>query len=175
MSNNQPSAGAVKLAMSQPQPETRDALQHEIEMAMAFCEQVHHGQFRRDGVTPYHTHPFAVADKVRDELKPAAYLHDVLEDTRTNARELRLVFSPRTCDAVEYLTRMSDETYNAYISRVLLNPDAVVIKIADMEHNFSCQPSDRSKEKIAMWLPILKDKAKQNLESEVMQTDTTSR
>lgn len=130
----------------------------EISLAKQLCVEAHKGQFRRDGVTPYHTHPFAVADKVPDELKPAAYLHDVIEDTPLTLDDLSM-FSERTILAVQHLTRERHETYNAYISRLMDNPDAVIIKIVDMEHNLSCEPSERSIEKIAMWLPVLKVKA----------------
>ncbi len=44
------------------------------------------------------------------------------------------------------------------MERLLWSPDAVKIKIADMEHNLSCQPSENAKQKIAKWLPILKAK-----------------
>ncbi len=131
-------------------------LQEEIEAARALCISAHAGQFRRDGVTPYHTHPMAVADAVPDELKPAALLHDVLEDTETKAMDLHGI-SIKTLQTVMVLTRR-EETYQQYISIVLMYPDAVKIKIADMEHNLSCQPSEHSKQKIAKWLPVLKRK-----------------
>lgn len=131
-------------------------LEEEIKLAKEFCITCHGGQFRRDGWTPYHTHPFAVADAVPDELKPAALLHDVPEDTGTTYYDLvQAGFSVRTTNAVLHLTKYVGETYDDYIRRVLQNPDAVRIKIADMKHNLSCQPSENSIKKINKWLPIL--------------------
>jgi (p)ppGpp synthase/HD superfamily hydrolase len=129
----------------------------ETELAQMLCVYAHDRQFRRDGVTPYHTHPCAVADAVPDELKPAAYLHDVLEDTKCTIENLRAFgFSDRTLAAVVALTRRG-EPYDVYMEGLLKNQDAIRIKIADMEHNLSCQPSENSKQKIARWLPVLKE------------------
>lgn len=134
-------------------------LEEEIELAKRVCVDVHAGQFRRDGVTAYHMHPFAVAAAVPDELKPAAYLHDVLEDTPILlANLIGMGFSKRTIEAVWMLTNYRDNSYDSYIQVLIQSPDAVVIKIADMEHNLSCEPSENSKRKIAKWLPVLKQR-----------------
>ncbi len=133
-------------------------LSEEIEAARALCISAHAGQFRRDGVTPYHTHPMAVADAVPDELKPAALLHDVIEDCNVAKWQLFDHFRDETIIAVDLLTRPKEMPYSLYIKAMLHNHDAVRIKIADMEHNLSCQPSENSKQKIAKWLPILKAK-----------------
>lgn len=136
-------------------------LEEEIELAKQVCVKAHAGQFRRDGVTPYHTHPFAVANAVPDELKPAAYLHDVLEDTQVTLEELtRQRFSERTLKTIEFLTRKADEAYDDYLGLLCHREDAVRVKIADMEHNLSCQPSENSIKKINKWLPILKNLVK---------------
>jgi (p)ppGpp synthase/HD superfamily hydrolase len=134
-------------------------LELEIRNATELCVKAHAGQFRRDGVTPYHTHPFAVAEKVPDELKPAALLHDVIEDTTTTLAELFKIgsFSNRTLNAVWMVTRSSDITYDNYMEVLMKSNDAIIIKIADMEHNLSCDPSENSKRKIAKWLPKLKE------------------
>lgn len=135
-------------------------LQEEIELAREVCVSAHRGQFRRDMVTPYHTHPFAVADAVPDALKPAALLHDVVEDTPMFIDELhKMGFSNRTVQAVWMLTHYKDNSYDSYIQILMQCDDAVLIKIADMEHNLSCEPSERSKEKCGRWLPVLKARA----------------
>lgn len=138
-------------------------LQAEIDAARTVCVLMHAGDFRRDGVTPYHTHPFAVADRVPYELKPAAYLHDVPEDTTCSLGRLKQsgLFSERTLRAVDSLTRdcRTGEDYDRYIRRVMLNTDAVIIKIEDMKHNLSCNPSPNSVKKIQRWLPVLQEMA----------------
>ncbi len=133
-------------------------LQEEIEAARALCISAHAGQFRRDGVTPYHTHPMAVADAVPDELKPAALLHDVLEDTHIEPEALRMYFSDRTCNAVAALTKKSRMHYDYYMTNVLYSPDAVKIKIADMEHNLKDNPTNHARRCYSYWLPVLKRK-----------------
>ena len=134
----------------------------EIQNATELCVKAHAGQFRRDGVTPYHTHPFAVAEKVPDELKPAALLHDVIEDTTTTLAELFKMgtFSNRTLNAVWMVTRKAGDPYDEYMELLMKSNDAIIIKIADMEHNLSCDPSENSKRKIAKWMPKLKEAVK---------------
>lgn len=127
--------------------------------AMIVCRLAHKGQMRRDGSTPYHTHPTEVANNVPLELKPIAFLHDTLEDTDLGELSLRaLGFPEYVVDAVVALTRLSIESYDEYVTRLMRNPSAVAVKIADMEHNYSCNPSENSKAKIEKWLPILKAK-----------------
>lgn len=138
----------------------RNALDVEIERARIVASIAHHGQFRRDGIRPYISHPAAVAEMVEDRLKPIAWLHDVVEDTHVTISELKsLGFSDYVLEAVWKLTRNMSDTYDRYIQdKVMVNQDAIAVKIADMEHNLSCEPSEHSKAKIAKWLPILKSK-----------------
>jgi (p)ppGpp synthase/HD superfamily hydrolase len=39
----------------------------QLQKALELCKEAHKGQFRKDGVTPYHTHPIAVAKLVSSE------------------------------------------------------------------------------------------------------------
>jgi hypothetical protein len=53
-------------------------------LAEQIARKAHVNQFRRDGVTPYITHPEAVVKKLgteSDDVLAVAWLHDVLEDT----------------------------------------------------------------------------------------------
>lgn len=62
-----------------------------IENARTVAERAHRGQFRRDGTTPYLSHPAGVAGILNDEAPEviaAAWLHDVLEDTKETAETL---------------------------------------------------------------------------------------
>lgn len=148
-------------------------LHEEIELAYSVCSYAHDGQFRRDGITPYATHPIHVSSMVPDELKPAALLHDVPEDTGTTYEDLvQMGFSTRTTNAVLRLTRLDNESYDEYIKSILESSDSIKIKIADMEHNLSCDPSENSKKKIARWLPMLK--AALEKEQHVCQTNNGS-
>lgn len=112
------------------------------------AEEAHKGQFRRDGVTPYITHPKTVVDRVSDDAKPVAIMHDGVED---NAR-LREIF-----DAIMVLTKRPGDDYIEYIQRVKKNRLAREVKIADIEHNLSANPSAKNIEKYKMALKMLKE------------------
>jgi (p)ppGpp synthase/HD superfamily hydrolase len=127
-----------------------------IKRAKEVAIELHRGQWRRDGVTPYHTHPEQVAASVPDRLKPIAWLHDVLEDTSATRGDLYGYGIPQyVTDAVVVLTRLPGEDYDDYIERVCKNPDAIIVKLADMGHNLSCEPSQNSVRKIGRSIPKL--------------------
>ena len=84
--------------------------------AIGFAAEKHKGQERRGSGLPYVTHPIIVmeliqkykSDSVRlNELKCAALLHDVLEDTECTYKELEREFGPLVASLVIELT--SDE------------------------------------------------------------------
>lgn len=63
--------------------------------AASFAARAHHGQLRKDGKTPYASHPSRVALVVRDvfevsdrQIITAALLHDTIEDTTTDFDDL---------------------------------------------------------------------------------------
>lgn len=117
--------------------------------------EAHKGQFRRDGVTPYETHPEAVAQSVPDRLKPIAYLHDVVEDTEVTIEDLEKEgFPAYVLTAVSLLTHRHGQSNHVYWHNLLTNPDAVQVKIADIKHNLSGSPSDHAKRKYARALEI---------------------
>ncbi len=72
---------------------------HHLQMAIAVAIAAHAGQYRRDGVTPYHTHPEKVARLVGDMIPYdypeyidaliVAHLHDILEDTKVTVDNLK--------------------------------------------------------------------------------------
>lgn len=127
-----------------------------IEHARLIATAAHYGQFRRDGVTPYITHSEAVAAAVDDVLKPIAWLHDVCEDTWICGGLLYDAGLPLyVCNAVLLLTRPKGGSYEGYIKRMLHEPQAVIVKLADIHHNLSCDPSQQSIEKSKWALPML--------------------
>ena len=124
----------------------------------------HYNDFRRDGVTPYIMHPKEVASKVPDRQKPIAWMHDVLEDhgDEFSAKMLlELGFSKYVVDAVVAMTKVPGELFYDYISRVLANPDAVIVKIADITHNMSCNPTAKARVRYAEALERLQAKLKE--------------
>ena len=63
----------------------------------------------------------------------AAWLHDVIEDTTVTAEDLIAHGIPADIvGTVEVLTRPKYEAYNGYIGRVLLDPRAIPVKVADL-------------------------------------------
>ncbi len=131
-----------------------------IRLAAELAARAHHGQYRRDGLTPYITHPAAVAgrvDKESPEVVATAWLHDVVEDTSETLETLRRAGIPGSVvDAVGLLTKdQSGLSYENYLARVRANPIACRVKVADMLHNLSDAPTQKQILKYARGLLIL--------------------
>ena len=92
-----------------------------------------------------------------DELKPIAWLHDVVEDTGVTLDELRAAGLPaNVVDAVALLTKIEGEDYDRYLERVRANDDARRVKLADIEHNLAGMPSDKNRAKYLRALELLR-------------------
>lgn len=138
-----------------------------IRPAAQIAKQAHAGQFRRDGVTPYFTHPNDVARRVqvlfppaddaeREALIDAAFLHDVLEDSATALEDLLDAgISWDTAAPVIRLTRTPEETYKEYLRQVKSHPIARKVKIADMISNLADAPTEKQILKYAKALQFL--------------------
>ncbi len=119
-----------------------------LERAITIAAQAHQGQTDK-AHEPYILHPIRVMLRLSTpDERMAAVLHDVLEDTDWSRMDLeREGFSRAVLDAVEALTRRSDETYEDFLHRVSLNPIALRVKLADLEDNLDAsriaQPTDR--------------------------------
>ncbi len=129
-----------------------------VTRAARLAARAHHGQFRRDGVTPYVRHPEAVASRVSGDpmCEAVAWLHDVFEDTAVTAEEMRERGIPDEVIAcVRLLTKAEGVDYDAYLAAVKQNAVAKRVKIADMLSNLSDHPSERQIVKYAKGLLIL--------------------
>ena len=80
--------------------------------AIAFAARAHHGQLRKDGKTPYASHPFRVCLIVRDifaiddpYVLAAAVLHDTIEDTTTDFDDLEKHFGREVAEWVAALSK----------------------------------------------------------------------
>jgi GTP diphosphokinase / guanosine-3',5'-bis(diphosphate) 3'-diphosphatase len=121
-----------------------------IKKAFTFAKVAHEGQKRVSG-EDYFTHPLEVA-KILIEQKAdssticASLLHDVLEDTKINRKEVKRVFGDEICELVEGLTKIdkvhfdSKEDYNAENLRKILLATTkdiriILIKLSDRLHN----------------------------------------
>ncbi len=68
----------------------------------------------------------------------AAVLHDVVEDTHFTFDQLREIGCPEeVLHVVELLTKSADDEYLDYVERILGNPTARKIKLADLEDNMN--------------------------------------
>ena len=80
--------------------------------AIAFAARAHQGQLRKDGKTPYASHPFRVCLIVRDVFGiedpmslTAAVLHDTIEDTTTDFDDLAKQFGREVAEWVAALSK----------------------------------------------------------------------
>ena len=116
-------------------------------LAVRLACRFHAKQTRRDGMTPYTAHLEAVAQRVSvtgdlyDEM--AAWLHDILEDTKATPGDLLNAGVPtEVVVAVLALTRGRGVSYRDYIARVRVSNRARRVKLADILHNLSDCPTD---------------------------------
>jgi len=115
--------------------------------AISFAARAHDLQKRKDGKTPYASHPFRVSVIARDvfnitdaRVLAAAVLHDTIEDTTTDYDDLEEEFGAEVADWVGILSkdkRMKDEQREAaYCEQLKTAPDEVkLIKLADILDN----------------------------------------
>jgi (p)ppGpp synthase/HD superfamily hydrolase len=105
----------------------------------------HTGQFRRDKKTPYFTHVEGVALSVVPQTPwyiATAYLHDVIEDTNYDSRDLAKIGMPQVViDAVLLLTKFDHLPYEEYLEKIKDNDIARAVKIADINYNLNDTPS----------------------------------
>lgn len=104
--------------------------------AYALAKKAHLGQKDKGG-NDYIEHPKAVASMMDTDIERAvAYLHDVVEDTKISFDDLKEYgFPNQIIEAVKALTKQKNESYDVYIDRVIRNPIAKKVKLADMKHN----------------------------------------
>lgn len=104
--------------------------------AYALAKKAHLGQKDKGG-NDYIEHPKAVASMMDTDIeKVVAYLHDVVEDTNISFDDLKEYgFPNQIIEALKALTKQKNESYDVYIDRVIRNPIAKKVKLADMKHN----------------------------------------
>lgn len=76
-----------------------------LKQAKAFAEKAHKGQVRKNGNPPYVTHPIRVAERLKQagaskELIAAGYLHDTVEDTSVEIKDIEETFGPKVAQLV---------------------------------------------------------------------------
>lgn len=106
-----------------------------FDTALNIANNAHEGQVDKGG-SPYILHPLYVASFFTGELQTIAILHDVIEDSDVTLFDLENYgFSERVLSGIAVLTKQQGEPYALYINRISKNPDAVAVKLRDLEHN----------------------------------------
>ncbi len=114
--------------------------------AIYFATTKHQNQKRRDGVTPYISHPLAVALLLSETTKDqnliiAGLLHDVIEDSGVTAQELHDKFGPVvtkivvSCSEDDHTLDWQTRKQNALEKIKDMDMDSALVKTADILHN----------------------------------------
>jgi len=131
--------------------EDQDLTELNVAATLKFIKNAHGDQLY--GKLPYWTHPRAVAltgrkifgSRFNSDAVKAAFLHDVVEDTKTALSDLKeLGFSDRVIEAVGLLTKDKSLTYFQNIDRIIQsgNEIAQMVKYADNYENYTGDKSD---------------------------------
>jgi (p)ppGpp synthase/HD superfamily hydrolase len=108
-----------------------------LEDAIVLATKCHEGQVDKIG-EPYILHPLRVMMVMNDEeSRIVAILHDILEDTKCSSEVLKITFGKKIYEAVIAMSKINGESYEVYINRVMQNPIAKKVKIADVKDNAS--------------------------------------
>jgi guanosine-3',5'-bis(diphosphate) 3'-pyrophosphohydrolase len=117
--------------------------------AIAFSARAHRHQIRKDGQTPYASHPFRVCFIVRHlfeiddpRVLAAAVLHDTIEDTTTDCDDIIERFGDEIAGWVAALTKdkrlPDEEREHHYEENLAKSPWQVkVCKLADIYDNLT--------------------------------------
>lgn len=145
--------------MMQPSPEL--AL---TALALRLAAQAHAGQVDKAGA-PYLGHAVRVGEAQADAIdRCIGFLHDVVEDCPgwSLERLARAGMPAEVVEAVDALTKREGETREDYLARVMANPRALRVKIADMRDNMDlariARPTEKDRARLAKYratLPLL--------------------
>ncbi len=108
-----------------------------LEQALEIALSAHKGQTDKAGKA-YILHTLRLMHQFpnNEAAQMTALLHDVVEDSDWTFDQLRQKGIPeKVLSALDCLTHRPKETYDSYIQRILPNPLARKVKIADLEDN----------------------------------------
>ena len=109
-----------------------------IEKSLEIALKAYSGQRDKAGKT-YILHPLRIMSKMETEYEMSvALLHDVIEDSNYSADDLlKEGIPPEVVEAVQLLSKVSGETYDQFIDRIVNNSLASKVKLADIEDNIN--------------------------------------
>lgn len=128
--------------------------------AIALSNQYHAHQVDKAG-KPYIGHPLRVMAAVDSPAaKIVGVLHDAVEDTELTLQDLAAAgFPPTILRAIDAITKRPHELYEIYLTRVMENPIALQVKIADMTDNMDinriAHPTDKDWARLRKYEGIL--------------------
>ncbi|MBS7527734.1 bifunctional (p)ppGpp synthetase/guanosine-3',5'-bis(diphosphate) 3'-pyrophosphohydrolase [Fusibacter paucivorans] len=148
-----------------------------LAQAYNFGEKAHEGQYRKDGVTPFFSHPknvsLILAELEMDEdTIIASLLHDTVEDTTVTLDDVRKKFGSEVALLVDGVTKLAVINYETKQERqvenlrkmfLAMSSDirVILIKLADRLHNIRTldnMPPEKQREKaeetIEIYAPI---------------------
>lgn len=109
----------------------------QLQLAQHLATVYHQGQVDIGG-TPYIEHPQAVVNRLPQDpqLQTLAWLHDLVEDTPLTLEQVsQYFFDPEVLQGLRVITRVDQESYEAYLSRVRTSRLATLVKIEDLHEN----------------------------------------
>ena len=127
-----------------------------VQMAWELCQKAHHGQFRKDGKTPYCEHPLEVYRLVvehsdlDEDAQLAALLHDTLEDTDMEPAEIQKQFGNRVLHMVRKLTKPKPDRGNCDLDEsefrrmVIHDAAAKVVETPERRSTTGIKAADRT-------------------------------
>lgn len=127
-----------------------------IERAVEIAARAHAGQRDKAGAV-YLLHPLRLMLRMEDEAAMmAAVLHDVVEDTAWTLDDLAAEgFPPEVLAAVDRLTKRPGQPEEDYLDRLIPDPLAVVVKLADLEDNMNlfriAEPTEKDLRRLAKY------------------------
>jgi len=128
--------------------------------AIALAEQAHQGQVDKAG-KPYIEHPLRVMGSMQSEMERiVGVLHDAVEDSDlTIAQLVEAGFGAQIVAAIDAITKREGEAYETYLERVIANPIALRVKIADMSDNMNMaritEPTPKDWQRLEKYREIL--------------------
>jgi len=117
---------------------SNDLIQKDIDKAIKWATLMHKNQKRNDGIEDYIDHPLRVMALLKnttkdEEILIASVLHDVIEDTIAEYKDVEFNFGKRVADLVLECSKPYD---------TLKSKEALMIKFADMLDNVSDSPKE---------------------------------
>lgn len=113
-------------------------LQEQLMLAINLASSNHFGQFDKGG-QPYILHCLKVMHYTKSErleLKIAAVLHDIVEDTAVTIDCLRSAgINEMSLNVIDAMTKKDGQTHQEYLTGILTNHGACIVKLADLRHN----------------------------------------